>query len=182
MTAPRPSLRIVAGRFGGRHLASPAPASGVRPTAERTREAIFSMLGPIEGDAVLDLFCGSGALGLEALSRGAGEVTLVDAAVRTAERNVETLGAAADCRIVAAEALDWLAAARGTYDLVLCDPPYRLADRLAPELDKLLPPRLRPGGRIVVESSSRGGVCLSLPLLRERRYGATIVRIHGSDG
>lgn len=178
---PGPSLRIVAGEFGGRRLRSP-PADGVRPSAERTREAIFSMLGPIEELRVLDLFCGSGALGLEALSRGAADLTLVDTTIDTAAANVELLEVGERCELVERDALAYLGEWRRRFDLVLCDPPYRLADRLGPELDSLLPARLTEGARVIVESPRGGSPLLSLPLTRERRYGAAMVRVHEAGG
>lgn len=135
------------------------------------------MLGPIRGPA-LDLFCGSGALGLEALSRGAEPVTLVDTDPKTAAANVAALGVGERATVVGADAVRFLASAGTLYDLVLCDPPYRLAAALGPELDKLLPDRLRPGARVVVECSPADPLELALPLLRERRHGAALLRIH----
>jgi 16S rRNA (guanine966-N2)-methyltransferase len=172
------SLRIVAGELGGRRLRSPQ-GSEVRPSAERTREAIFSMLGPLDGERVLDLFCGSGALGIEALSRGAGRLTLVDTSITAAAANVELLDIGGRCELVEADAIEFLRSSEGEFDLVLCDPPYRLAHRLGPELDKLLPARLAGGARVITESPSEGPLALALPLHRERRYGAATVRIHG---
>jgi 16S rRNA (guanine966-N2)-methyltransferase len=172
-------LRIVAGELGGRRLHSPPPDAGVRPSAERTREAIFSMLGPLQGARVLDLYCGSGALGLEAISRGAAVLTLVDERINTAAGNVELLDVGDRCRLREGDALALLAACEARFDLVLCDPPYRLADRLGRTLDRLLTDRLRPGGRVVVESSPDHPLSLSLTLLRERRYGSALVRIYG---
>ncbi len=177
-----PSLRIISGEFGGRRLTSPREGTEeVRPSTERTREAIFSMLGPLEGESVLDLFCGSGALGLEALSRGAAELTLVDIDLRTAEANVEALGVEERCLLQRADALSFLGSDLDLYDLVLCDPPYRLADRFADDLDKLLADRLQPGARVVVESSPKRPLRLSLPLQRERRYGAALVHVYGGE-
>lgn len=172
-------LRIVAGELGGRRLSS--PPGGIRPTAERTREAVFSMLGPLRG-AALDLFCGSGALGIEALSRGAERVTLVDADIATAARNVAELGIDDRCELVEAKLPAALGAsgplAGRTFELILCDPPYTLAARLGPDLDKMLPPMLSPDGAVVTESAPEAPLELSLPLRTERRYGAALVRIH----
>lgn len=173
------ALRIVAGEFGGRRLQGPPQGAETRPTTERTREAIFSILAPVEGD-VLDLFCGSGALGLEALSRGAESVTLVDLDTKLARANVGTLAAGDRCEVVRADAVDYLASAKAEFDLILCDPPYRLAARLAPELDNVIADRIREGGRLVMESSPDTPIHVSLPLLRERRYGATLVRVFGA--
>jgi 16S rRNA (guanine(966)-N(2))-methyltransferase RsmD len=176
-------VRIVAGRWGGRRLASPkGPAT--RPTSDRVREALFSILGDRVQDArVLDLFAGSGALGLEALSRGAAAVTFVDsapAAIRAVEANLEALGGAAEVR--RADAVRFIRAAPGEarhYDLVLLDPPYRLAARLGRELSEALPAVLAHGALVVSESDRRAPLPLDLPLKDERRYGDTLIRIHG---
>ena len=139
------------------------------------------MLGPLEG-TVLDLFCGSGALGIEALSRGAERATFVDTDIATAARNVDELGIGDRCELVGAvlpaalEPSGPLAGRR--FDLILCDPPYRLAARFAPDLDRLLPPMLSPQGTLVLESSPDAPLELSLPLRTERRYGSALVRIH----
>jgi 16S rRNA (guanine966-N2)-methyltransferase len=172
-------LRIVAGELGGRRLAS--PPGDVRPSAERTREAVFSMLGPVEGP-VLDLFCGSGALGIEALSRGAGPVTLVDRDVSTAARNVADLGIADRCELIEAELPGGLEdsgpLAGHRFGVILCDPPYTLAPRFGPDLDRLLPPMLSPDGIVVCESAPDAPLGLSLPLRTERRYGAALIRVY----
>lgn len=175
---PGPALRIVAGELGGRRLSS--PGGEVRPSAERTREAVFSMLGEVSG-TVLDLFCGSGALGIEALSRGAERATFVDTDLDTVRENVLGLGIADRSELVRSDATRFLAIDRACYDLVFCDPPYRLADRLGPELRKLLPARLREGARVIVECSPEQPLELRLRLLRERRYGSALVRIYGRD-
>jgi 16S rRNA (guanine(966)-N(2))-methyltransferase RsmD len=178
------SLRVVAGEYGGRRLAAPRRA-GTRPTQDRVREALFSVLGPLGGVRVLDLFAGSGALGIEALSRGAREATFVDsdpAAARVVRQNLERLGAG-EARVFRADALSFLrgAARHGDrWDLVLCDPPYRLAHRLGATLGPLLVPVLETGGRIVCESSVKDPMRLDLPLLDERRYGDTRIAVHSA--
>jgi 16S rRNA (guanine966-N2)-methyltransferase len=171
-------LRIVAGELGGRRLRVPA-GSDLRPSAERTREAIFSILGEVEG-AALDLCCGTGALGLEALSRGAASATLVDRRIGPAAANVTALGLDGDPRVelIEADAARFLARSAGAYDLVFCDPPYKLAPRFGSELDTHLPDRLRPGARVIVETSPKAPLELSLPLEVERRYGSALVRIY----
>ena len=184
-----PRLRIVAGELGGRRLRSP-PIDGadVRPTAERTREAIFSMLGPggVDGASVLDLFCGSGALGLEALSRGAARATFVDRRIETAAANVAELGVGERAELIDAKlpgAIEPGGTLAGShYDLVLCDPPYRLAPLIGPELDKPLADLLAPGGLLIVESAAAEPMALSLPLSRERTYGAAHVAIYEPAG
>jgi 16S rRNA (guanine966-N2)-methyltransferase len=174
-------LRVIAGELRGRRLAIPR-GWRVRPTSDRVREAIFSALGDVAGLRVLDLYCGSGALAIEALSRGAEHATLVDRNTRPALGNVHNLDLGERVELVRADAGTWLARASGRdYDLVFVDPPYRLADRLEPELDLHLPRVLAEGGRVIVESSARRSLALSLPLLRERRYGGTVVAIHSAE-
>jgi 16S rRNA (guanine966-N2)-methyltransferase len=176
-------VRVVAGDLKGRRLASPPAGSrAVRPTSDRAREAIFSILGGVEGAKVLDLFCGTGALGIEAISRGAADATLVDSHPELARRNVSELGLEAVCRVVGADALAYLSRARARFDLVFCDPPYRLADRLEGELAHLLPGRLAKGARVIVESPAGRPMDPGLPLLRERRYGAALIRLHAGEG
>ncbi len=177
-------MRIVSGAWGGRRLQAP-PGDATRPTSDRVREALFSVLGArVEGARVLDLFAGSGALGLEALSRGAAAATFVDsapAAVQTVRANLAALGGEADVR--RRDARRFLHSARRgahEYDLVLLDPPYRLATRLGRELSQDLPPVLAAGATVVSESDRRSPLDLDLPLSDERRYGDTLIRIHGS--
>ena len=174
-------MRVVAGRLGGRRLTAPAGAA-TRPTSDRVREALFALLGPVEDARVLDLFAGSGALGIEALSRGAGAATFVDsapAAARAVRANLEALGLEAEVR--RSDARAFLRAARRErrqYDLVFLDPPYRLAGRLGPELTAALEDVLAPGGRVVAESDRRAPLELGRKLVDERRYGDTLIRIH----
>ena len=180
-------MRVVAGALKGRRLvAPPRRSAAVRPTADRVREALFAILGEVRGASVLDLFCGTGALGIEALSRGAARATMVDTGVSLARRNVRELGLAGRAEVVRSDALRYLRRSRRRFDLIFCDPPYRLADRLEGELDSLIPGRLAEGGRLICESAARRPLELSLPLLAERRYGDTLIRIHqrgpGDDG
>jgi 16S rRNA (guanine966-N2)-methyltransferase len=173
-------IRITGGELRGRRLY--VPKTGVRPTTGKVREAIFSMLGSVVGARVLDLFCGSGVLGFEALSRGAAEVTLVDTRPAAARRNLDTLGLHDRGEVARADAVSFLRHAEaGSFDLVLCDPPYRLADRLAAELDPLIRDALAAGGRVMVESSPRRPLMLRLPLRTERTYGDTLIRIHTDE-
>jgi len=178
-------MRVVAGRLGGRRLQAP-PGEGTRPTSDRVREALFSALGPLDGERVLDLFAGSGALGIEALSRGAAHAVLVERDARAAgviRANLEALGLGGDDAAVrrrdALRALRDASDAGETYDLVFIDPPYRLAARLGPDLAHALGPVLAPGARVVGESDRRAA--LELPGMTttfERRYGDTLLRIH----
>jgi 16S rRNA (guanine(966)-N(2))-methyltransferase RsmD len=170
-------VRIVAGDLRGRRIEAPRGAA-VRPTADRVREAIFSIIGDIAGARVLDLFCGTGALAIEAISRGAASATLVDTRTGTARRNVRALELAGRCTIVRSDARRYLRRERSRFDLVFCDPPYKLADRLAPELESLVPPRIAEGGRLILEGAVRAPIELGLPLLVERRYGDTLIRVY----
>ncbi len=168
-------MRVIAGEFGGRQLLAPRGWK-VRPTPERVREAIFSALGAIAGLSVLDLYCGTGALGIEALSRGAAGAVMVDRDTRPAAGNVHYLGLESRARLVRAESAGWLAGAGERFDLVFADPPYRTAPEVAAALDRGLPAVLAPGGRVVVECDARRPLELpSLDVLRERRYGRTLV-------
>ncbi|MGC5626635.1 16S rRNA (guanine(966)-N(2))-methyltransferase RsmD [Georgenia sp. Z1344] len=178
--------RIVAGTAGGRSLK--VPRSGTRPTSERVREALFSSLasmGAVEDAVVLDLYAGSGALGLEAASRGARAVTLVERAAPAAaviRDNVRTLGLAV-ARVVTADAAAHAASpAAEPADLVLLDPPYDLA---AADLDAVLASLASNGhladGAIVVVERDRRAPEPSWPAglfpLRTRRYGDTTVHV-----
>jgi 16S rRNA (guanine966-N2)-methyltransferase len=171
-------VRVIAGHYGGRTLKAP-PGTATRPTSDRVREALFSILGTRVHDArVLDLFAGSGALGIEALSRGAREATFVDdgvAAIRAIKENLKALGAWGEIR--RAEALKFLAG-EGEYDLVFLDPPYKDAAKLAPKLSDALPHVLAEDGLIVVESDRRSPLELQLSLQDERRYGDTLIRLY----
>jgi 16S rRNA (guanine(966)-N(2))-methyltransferase RsmD len=181
-------VRIIAGELGGQQLVAPRGWK-VRPTSERVREAIFSTLGErVEDAAVLDLYCGTGALAIEALSRGAATAVLVDRDTRPALGNVERLELAARAQLVRADAERWLqslseSADAGRFDLVFVDAPYRLADLVATSLDTHLPTALAPGGRAIVESGARRPLRIeSLERLRQRRYGAADVSIYGRAG
>jgi 16S rRNA (guanine966-N2)-methyltransferase len=170
-------VRVVAGELRGRRLEAPG-GRDVRPTSDRAREALFSMLGDVTGLDVLDLYAGTGALGIEALSRGAATATLVDVDPGTAGANVAALGLEGRAQVVAKDAVGFLRADGPRFDLILCDPPYRLAARLGPDLDPLMRARLRSGGSIVVESSARDPLELDLEPWRERRYGEALLRIY----
>ena len=150
------------------------------------REAVFSALGDVEGKRVLDLYCGTGALSVEALSRGAAGATLVDRDTRPARGNIEALELGERAELVKSDVAAWLrspAAGGERFDLIFVDAPYRLADRIGPELDSLLPPRLAEGGRVIAESAARRPLELaSLVKVRERRYGGTAVRFFSAPG
>jgi 16S rRNA (guanine966-N2)-methyltransferase len=180
-------MRITGGELRGRRLY--VPKAGIRPTTGRVREAIFSMLGSVDDLGVLDLFCGSGALGIEALSRGASEATFVDRSTGAVMRNLEELGIVDGrwgWRVQRGDVIDFLEAMailepKTRYDLILCDPPYRLAADLATGLDVLIPDVLAEGGRVVIETSARNPLQLSDPLIKERSYGDTLVRFYAPE-
>jgi 16S rRNA (guanine966-N2)-methyltransferase len=183
-------MRVIAGRFGSRRLTAPRGAS-TRPTADRVREALFSMLQSVEGDSVLDLFAGTGALGIEALSRGASSAVFVErdrSALHALRGNLAALDLSAEStpaarvRVVdAIKALDDAIADGETYDLVFLDPPYDQAAALGPSLARRLPKVLRQGALTVVESDRRSPLEIGLPVRRQRRYGDTSITIHGDD-
>jgi 16S rRNA (guanine(966)-N(2))-methyltransferase RsmD len=146
------------------------------------REAVFSILGDLSAARVLDLYAGSGALAIEALSRGAATATMVDssrAAITAIRRNLERLDLSAD--VVRQPVVRFLDSARDharQYDLVFLDPPYRRASTLGRELSVALEPVLVAGARVVAESDRRSPLGLQLELLDERRYGDTLIQIH----
>ena len=137
------------------------------------------MLGSVEGDRVLDLFAGSGALGIEALSRGAASAVFVERDARALDaltRNLDSLHVEAEIR--RQDALRFLTGDEGPFDLVFVDPPYDLAARVAGPLSERLPAIVSRDARIVTESDKRTPLELSLPLLRERIYGDTRIAVH----
>lgn len=171
-------MRVVSGRAGGMRLAAPR-GRDTRPTADRVREAMFNALGSLGADAVdhvLDGFAGSGALGIEALSRGAGRATFVERD-RTARQvlaaNLATTGLVAEAEIVGLDLLNHLAQTAHRYDLVLLDPPYAfvgwkdLLGALAPHL---------AAEAIVVTEADRAVIGGWGEILREKRYGGTVVQ------
>ena len=173
--------RVIAGTAGGRRLR--VPPSGVRPTGDRAREGLFNSLGTLldlEGAAVLDLYAGSGAVGLEALSRGASHALLVEAdarATRTVRDNVKSLGLpGAEVRSGKAEQIIRTPPTGAPYDLVFLDPPYAVTDDDLREILLTLRTEgwLAEEALVTVERSTRGGE-FSWPKgftpLRARRYG-----------
>jgi 16S rRNA (guanine966-N2)-methyltransferase len=179
-------VRVIAGELKGQRLVAPRGWK-VRPTSDRVREAIFSALGErVAGARVLDLYCGTGALAIEALSRGAERAVLVDQDTRPALGNVQRLGLADRTELVKTDVGRWLAQvsspdAAGKFDLVFVDAPYKLADRVSHVLNRHLPEVLAEGGRAIVESGARRPLRIdSLESLRQRRYGAADVTIYGA--
>jgi 16S rRNA (guanine966-N2)-methyltransferase len=174
-------LRIIAGSRKGARIAAPKGLD-VRPTGDRVREAVFNLVGPVEGAEVLDLFAGSGALGLEALSRGAAAATFVESdrvAAQAIVKNLDKLGleGARVYRDDAGRRLAAEAAAGRRYDLVLVDPPYRMLSSFLPILAAHLPAVVALDGLVVVESEAKEEPELPLPLRTSRKYGSTRVTL-----
>lgn len=171
-------MRVVAGSARGRRLVAP-PGRDVRPTADRVREAVFNALhslGAVEGARVLDLFAGSGALAIEALSRGARQAVLVerDPRARAAiEQNLAGTGLGAQAEVVSGDAESYLARATGTFDLVLADPPY--AYGAWPSLLAATGRVLDPQGLVVVESDREVPLPAGWDVERAKWYGGTLV-------
>ena len=174
-------MRIVAGSRKGHRIDAP---KGVvtRPTSDRAREAVFSILGSVVDAQVLDLFAGSGALGLEALSRGAGGCVFVERdrqAARVIQANLERLRLTG--AVVAAR--DAIAALREErdrdrrFDLVLADPPYEDWDRHERSLAELVPAVLADDGLVVVETAEHAEPALPLDLVTTRRYGSARITV-----
>ncbi|GHJ56093.1 DNA methylase [Nonomuraea sp. TT08I-71] len=177
--------RIVAGALGGRRIAAP-PGAGTRPTSDRVREALFSAVQAeldLDGARVADLYAGSGAVGLEALSRGAAHVLLVESdprAARVIRENIAALRAAPAARLVTGKVATVLAAGPdgGAYDVVFADPPYAVpAEEITAMLAALVGGGwLAPDALVVVERSSRTGEVEwveGITAGRSRRYGET---------
>ena len=174
-------MRIIAGSRKGHTIHAPKGLD-TRPTSDRAREAAYNLIGPVDGARVLDLYAGSGAMGLEALSRGAAQAVFVESdkeACRAIERNLDKLrltGAAVVCSD-AARALAAEAGAGRLFDLVLVDPPYRLFSEVEPVLSRYVPAVLAEDGIVVVETSEREEPDLPLPKRTSRRYGAARITV-----
>jgi 16S rRNA (guanine966-N2)-methyltransferase len=174
-------VRIVAGSRKGHGIVAPRGVV-TRPTGDRVREAAFALVGPVDGARVLDVFAGSGAMGLEALSRGATRCVFVERdrdACRVIERNIEKLrltGAVIVCQD-AERALREEHARGRRYDLVLVDAPYEEWERHEASLGELVEAVLEDGGLAVVETSSRVEPSLPLDLVTTRRYGSARITV-----
>ena len=176
-------MRITGGALGGRHLVAPA-GQGTRPTTDKVRQAIFNLLGaPPEGAHVLDLFAGSGALGLEALARGAARATLVERArpaLASLHKNVLALGLGERVRVVPADVLVTLPRLVGPFHWVFLDPPYD-AGVLERALGALSAAQVAEGGVVVAEHDRRSPPapsCGILALEDRRRYGETELSLY----
>ena len=169
-------MRIIGGTHRGRRIEAPR-GEQTRPTGDRVREALFNLVGPVDDASVLDLYAGSGALGLEALSRGARRCVFAEtdaAACRAIRSNLETLGLSGALvlqRDAAAVLRDERAAGR-RHELVLLDPPYGRWPALEPSLSALLPDVVAEGGIVVVETDARVEPVLPLDRVASRRYGS----------
>jgi 16S rRNA (guanine966-N2)-methyltransferase len=164
-------MRIIAGTHRGHRIAAPRGRE-TRPTSDRVRENLFNLVGPVDGGDVLDLFAGSGALGLEALSRGAATATFVESdrdACRVINANLDKLGLRAT--VLCQDAVRAVSSERRRFDLVLCDPPY---DYDRARLDAALARLLADDGVLVLETAGREAAP-DVPGLRQRtsrKYGA----------
>jgi len=179
-------MRVIAGELGGRRLHAPH-GDRTRPTSDRVREALFMALGPLDGQRVVDLYAGSGALAIEALSRGAREADLVESDRRAREtiaRNVEELGLGGRVRVWPYRlpaGLARLAQALAGASVVFADPPYggREAREALAALGR--PGVLASGARVVLETHGKDEVPAAAGVLereRERRYGETVVHVY----
>jgi 16S rRNA (guanine966-N2)-methyltransferase len=176
-------MRITSGILRNRRFN--VPDAEVRPTMEAVREAVFSSLGSVDGLSVLDLFAGSGALGMEAWSRGADSVTFVEQSSnvwRNLQKNLQsmendTLG---KTKVFKSDAIRWLSRAGAQFDLILADPPYDLPDAMANTLDGIVQHSvLKANGILVYEMRSKGDPLISSDwtIIRDKRYGKTRVLI-----
>ena len=171
-------MRIIAGSRKGHNIVAP-PGRDTRPTSDRVRENIFNLLGPVDGAAVLDLYAGSGAMGLEALSRGAAQAVFVDDdrdAVKAIERNLDKLRLRAT--VLQQDAVAVLASEKRKYDLVLVDPPYGVYTDIEPQLARYLPRVLADDGVVVVETGARVQPALPFRERTSRKYGQARVTVY----
>ncbi len=181
MSPHRPGrLRIVAGARRGRFIKAP-PGLDTRPTSEKVRGAVFNALGPIDNLRALDLFAGSGAMGLEALSRGARECVFVEEDPRVCavlRENIAVLGYEQDCRVVNSgyvQALKSLTHIGPVFDLLFLDPPYRMLSEVEGLVAPLLPSLLADDGVVVIEGGRATEIALSEDAVFDRIYGDTRV-------
>jgi 16S rRNA (guanine(966)-N(2))-methyltransferase RsmD len=172
-------VRIIAGSRKGHKIDAP-PGRATRPTSDRVRENVFNIVAPWLEDAnVLDLFAGSGAMGIEALSRGAQRAVFVEddpQACRIIDRNLEKLRLTG-ARVFQNDAARFLATDRGTYDIVFVDPPYDAYEAVEPTLARYLPRLVAPNGLVVLETSSKLQPTLPLEQRSDRRYGSARITL-----
>ncbi|HVU05670.1 MAG TPA: 16S rRNA (guanine(966)-N(2))-methyltransferase RsmD [Polyangiaceae bacterium] len=174
-------MRIIAGRFRGRPIVAPEGMT-TRPTTDRAREAIFNILGPLDGENVVDCFAGTGALGIESLSRGARHATFVETdrnALRAIQKNLEKLGVTAQATVLdvpvekARARLERLA----PFDVVLADPPWKIAQDAAERVSKVIRGLLAPGARVLLGHPTAAPIALGpesgLTLVDRRKWGGS---------
>jgi 16S rRNA (guanine966-N2)-methyltransferase len=172
-------VRIISGSHRGHTIYAP-PGSDTRPTSDRVRENVFNILGPVDGAAVLDLYAGSGAMGLEALSRGAERAVFVERdpdAAKVIERNLDKLRLRGT--VLRRDAVSVLSSETRKYDLVLVDPPYDMYLDVQPQLARYLPGVLAEDGVVVVETDARVEPDLPLPQRTSRKYGSARITVFG---
>ena len=172
-------MRIISGSRKGHTIQAPS-GRGTRPTSDRVRESIFNILGPVDDAAVLDLYAGSGAMGLEALSRGAASAVFVERdpdAIRAIERNLDKLRLRGT--VLRQDAIAVLAGEKRKYDLVFVDPPYEMYADLEPQLARYLPSVVAEDGVVVVETDARVEPDLPLEQRASRKYGSVRVTVYG---
>ena len=169
-------MRIIAGSRKGHRIDAPK-GTKTRPTSDRVRENAFNLIGPVDGATVLDLYAGSGAMGLEALSRGAARATFVESdrdACRVINANLDKLRL--NATVLCSDVLRALSTERAQYDLVILDPPYGFADheRIAPHLARVL----APDGLLVYETDARIQPEIDgLETRTSRKYGSARVTL-----
>ena len=172
-------MRIIAGTRKGHTIQAP-PGRDTRPTSDRVRENIFNILGPVDDAVVLDLYAGSGAMGLEALSRGAAQAVFVErdpGALRAIEQNLDKLRLRGT--VLRQDAVAVLAGENRKYDLVFVDPPYDMYPDLEPQLARYLPTVLSDNAVVVVETDARVEPSLPLAQRTSRKYGSARVTVYG---
>jgi 16S rRNA (guanine(966)-N(2))-methyltransferase RsmD len=183
-------MRVIAGRLGGRELCAPK-GRATRPTTDRVREALFSMLGDLSDLCALDLYAGSGALGIEALSRGARHATFVESArpaLAALRDNLARLDLKSSATVIEkpVERAGALIRSHAPYDLVLCDPPWDALERAVDVVSRLWDAELlAPGGRAIFEHPTRHPVELAsewLELSTRRKWGDTAMSIYVAKG
>jgi 16S rRNA (guanine(966)-N(2))-methyltransferase RsmD len=184
-------VRVVAGRLRGRALKAP-PGDRTRPTGARVKEALFSILGDVQGLSVLDLYAGSGALGIEALSRGAARAVFVEEArpaLACLRENLSSLGLSSEAQVIAnrVQVAHSALGRHGPYDLVLCDPPWRDLPSALVELETLARSGLiAPEARIALEHSAKDPLALpptsTLLIHDARTWGDTAITFLNTEG
>jgi 16S rRNA (guanine966-N2)-methyltransferase len=172
-------MRIIAGSRKGHRIDAPK-GRATRPTSDRVRENVFNLVQAwVEDAVVLDLFAGSGAMGIESLSRGAERAVLVESKVdacRVIERNLEKLRLTG-AQVVCNDVTRFLAADTRAYDLIFCDPPYDEYAGLEPALARYVPRLLADGGLLVLETAAKTEPQLPLEQRTSRRYGAARITL-----